>query len=753
MADYSIGGIKIRIGADTKTLTSDLARASKTLQTSARSMKSIGADLSTSISLPLVGIGVAALKTFGDLEALQKGLIAVMGSSTAASKEFEKLREVAKLPGLGLEEAVKGSVALQAAGFSADQAREALLSFGNALATVGKGKAELDLVVLALTQMNNKSSGFGQEIRQLTEQLPQLRGALQAAFGTSESERIANMGYTGRQVVEILTKEFGKLPLVMGGFRNAMENAGDAIKIALAKAGEAINKNLNIEGLINRVAGAITKMIDRFSALDPSVQKIIIGIAAFATAIGPVIYAVGLMQGAFASVIGLVARLVSISALSAGGMVAAFNPVTVAIIGLGAAVGLLILHWDDMTAAYTKMNKESETFRVVIQSLEDTFQGLYVIVESLLDVLGDFLQQFVLLGRAALGEISFADALDQSGKEFEASGRKFGRNFIRVFKEEVDKGLIAGSTQNGERAARYAELRKKPVSNLTPSGAAGKKSNLQQYSELPFDVPLTSSFYRLDTGAANSVAAIDPKPIKFMDTMIEKMDEVQAKMRDTFQQTFETSVDFAARQLEKISEKYSKQAEILAQVGQIANAVFGAIGNIFAGQSQALDEKQKAERAYVEANVKNEDLKAKRLAAIDAKYDNERKKIARKNAIAQKVAGIFTATISMFEGIARTLALGPAGLPLLPYIKALGIANIAAVAAAPLPSLAIGTDRVNRSGLANIHKGEAIVPADVVSGGFSGYGNNRIEVVGRVHGMDIVLSNKNTEDLYSRIYG
>jgi len=39
-----------------------------------------------------------------------------------------------------------------------------------------------------------------------------------------------------------------------------------------------------------------------------------------------------------------------------------------------------------------------------------------------------------------------------------------------------------------------------------------------------------------------------------------------------------------------------------------------------------------------------------------------------------------------------------------------------------VPSLAIGTDRVMSDGLAMIHKGEAIVPADVVGGGFSGQG-------------------------------
>jgi hypothetical protein len=120
----TIGNVFIRIGADTKQLSADLKAAQKQMIAFGRTMKSAGAELSQNLTLPILAVGAGAVKAFGDLEALQKGLIAVMGSASAANVEFEKLKEVAKLPGLGLEEAVKGSVNLQSAGFSADQARE-----------------------------------------------------------------------------------------------------------------------------------------------------------------------------------------------------------------------------------------------------------------------------------------------------------------------------------------------------------------------------------------------------------------------------------------------------------------------------------------------------------------------------------------------------------------------------------------------------------------------------------------------------
>jgi hypothetical protein len=57
-----------------------------------------------------------------------------------------------------------------------------------------------------------------------------------------------------------------------------------------------------------------------------------------------------------------------------------------------------------------------------------------------------------------------------------------------------------------------------------------------------------------------------------------------------------------------------------------------------------------------------------------------------------------------------------------------------------VPSLAIGTDYVKQDGLAMLHKGEAVVPADVAGGGFSRGGGTQI--YGRLSGIDLLLSNQ-----------
>ncbi|SHH68738.1 tape measure domain-containing protein [Chryseobacterium oranimense] len=295
--------LRIEIGADPSQLGSDLNRAQGMLQNFVRQAERIGEignkisdlgqKLTMYVTLPIAGLAAASVKAYGDIEALQKGLEAVMGSAARASGEFAKLREVAKLPGLGLKEAAQGSVALQSAGFSAGKARQALLSFGNALATVGKGANEMNFVILALTQLQNKTTGFGQDLRQLMEQLPQLRGALESAFGTSDSEAIAKTGATGAEVVNKLILEFAKLPKVTGGIKNAFENLKDSIFINLSRIGDAINKNFNISNIIEKVTNAIDKLVSAFEDLSPGMQKAILIITGIIAVIGPLIVLLG----------------------------------------------------------------------------------------------------------------------------------------------------------------------------------------------------------------------------------------------------------------------------------------------------------------------------------------------------------------------------------------------------------------------------------------------------------------------------
>lgn len=188
--------------------------------------------------------GVQAVQVAADFDGLRLGLKAVAGSTEEAEAQFVRLKDVAKLPGLGIEEAVRGSIALQAAGLSAGTAEDALRGFGNALATVGRGKDDLDGVILALGQIASKGSVSAEEINQIAERVPQIRKVMQQAFGTANTEEIQKLGISSTEFIERVVKGLKSLPVVAGGVRNTLENFGDSVKAAMEQIGSSVVKKI-----------------------------------------------------------------------------------------------------------------------------------------------------------------------------------------------------------------------------------------------------------------------------------------------------------------------------------------------------------------------------------------------------------------------------------------------------------------------------------------------------------------------------
>lgn len=728
MASFTIGTVKVRVGADTATLSRDLDKAKRQLQRSASELQSIGTSLTQKISFPIAAFGGISLKVAGDIEALQKGLISVSGTAEAAGKEFEKLREVAKLPGLGLQEAIQGSVALQAAGFSADEARASLLAFGNALATVGKGKNELSLVQLALTQLQNKTTGFGQEIRQLTEQLPQLRGALVNAFGTAESEKIAKLGVTGKEVVQILTQEFAKLPQVAGGLKNSFENAGDAIKLALFKVGEAINRNFNIEGLITKISDKITALADAFGNLSPTAQKTILALAGVAAAIGPVIFVIGKLQAGIAVVTGLFSSMAAGGLLTGSKIILALNPVSATILAVGAAIALTIIYWDDLKAAIADLNATSQTFRDVMGAIKLVLNQVGNVIVLVIDGIKALAKSWLNVIGVFSGDISPIQAFRNIQSEFATVGKNFGQNVITGFKDAaVAENLsrltaITGlQSPSGNRADSFKKLNEQKgkavtTPNIPTKSFAGEAAKVvkekrpdinftelisvseanKQFNQIAQAFEDSDIFQglkrqagdfetKLKTDVLNKLPKIEIKPLLSTENIINGLEETKGLLVD-FTNTVQSSA-----------------------VGAFT-ALGESIGNIFSGQGTVGD-------------------LFNNMLAVIADFGKK---------LGQQIIAVGVAGLALKKVFANPFAAIAAGTALVI------LSTIASNSLKKGPSLAIGTDYVKSDGFAQIHKGEAIVPAKVVEGGFKGNGvsNSNIKIYGTLSGQDIILSNR-----------
>ena len=219
-------------------------------------------------------VGVA-IKTAIDFDSQVRGLAGYSKNAQELEAQLARLKEIAKLPGLGMAEVRQGVLNMEAAGFSAKEAEANLMAFGNALALVGKGKADLEGVSTALTQIASKGVLSAEEINQLAERVPQIRQAMKAAFGTSDTEKIQAMGITGKKAVMMITAEMAKLPKMTTSALTSWENMTDGFQEAMLPLGRGIldlfqSAEAGGGGLLQYITNVAKSIGETFSALAES---------------------------------------------------------------------------------------------------------------------------------------------------------------------------------------------------------------------------------------------------------------------------------------------------------------------------------------------------------------------------------------------------------------------------------------------------------------------------------------------------
>ena len=352
-----------------------LANIERQMRSNGQRLSKIGTDLTLSLSLPLAAFGVSAIQAAGDIESLTLALKSQLGTADAAAKELDNLTKSALKPGIGLEQAVRGSVRLQGIGLSADEARKTIEEMGNAIASTGGGAQELDGVTKQFAQIISKGRLLQEDVSILSENMPAIAGLMQKAFGTTSVEAIRNMGVSGKEFVTQITKMAEGLPRVESGIKNGIGNAIDSLKQSAAKVGFAINEAFDVTGAIESVSSAVLALAQGFSALSPSLKSTVLGFASMLIAIGPLIKAKGALQLASSQLIGTYTYLTGAGSLLGG----ITRTLTTAFIGLGTAakafvvIGLVtaVLALAD---SWGWFNEEATTAQKVQQSVNDAMK-------------------------------------------------------------------------------------------------------------------------------------------------------------------------------------------------------------------------------------------------------------------------------------------------------------------------------------------------------------------------------------------
>ena len=354
----AIGKLLLKLGIDTTNLDKELGKVEKSMTNFGSKMQNVGSTLTQSLTLPIIGLGAASLKSFADMEKLENGLIAIMGSSEDAAVELEKLRKVAENPGLALPEVVKASASLQSVGMNADAARETITQFGNAVARAGGGAEQFDGVVLALSQISAVGKVTQEDLNQIKERLPEFARVMKEEFGVVTAEGIRELGISSEEFIKRSVGALGNLERANGGLANTFDNLKDNVGASLAELGKAINETLNLEAVAAALSAGLQRLVDGFKSLNPETQGFIVKAGLLVAAIGPAIFIIGKLISTFSALIGttrlIMTTVKNLSTVISGAFAKILaNPAILGVTLAIAAVGAIALYVYDNWQAFS----------------------------------------------------------------------------------------------------------------------------------------------------------------------------------------------------------------------------------------------------------------------------------------------------------------------------------------------------------------------------------------------------------------
>jgi len=139
-----------------------------------------------------LAVGVTALAGFvgygakvaGDLESARQGFVALLGSAEKADAVMARIKIEAAATPFELPGLVAGTQALAAITKDGDLAIDTLLDVGKAIATSGKGQAELDRVIINLQQIASTGKLTAMDIRQFQGAIPIFNDIVEASGHT-----------------------------------------------------------------------------------------------------------------------------------------------------------------------------------------------------------------------------------------------------------------------------------------------------------------------------------------------------------------------------------------------------------------------------------------------------------------------------------------------------------------------------------------------------------------------------------------
>jgi hypothetical protein len=333
-------------------------------------MTTAGLTLTKTVTAPILGLGVAAVKMASDMEETMNKVDVSFGDSAQQVKDWAKdsinsmgLAQQSALDtaalfgdmgtGMGLTEQKAANMATSLTQLSAD-----LASFKNVRQDV------------AATALNGIFTGETESLKQLGIVMTEAN-LQEFALEQGISKRVSEMSQAEKvqlrynYVMNATTKAQGDFERTGGGMANQSRKMSEQLKELGVQFGTLLLP------IATKIVTKLNEMLTTWNSLSPTMQKIILTVVGIVAAIGPLLLIVS-------KVIGIISKLKTIFLVVKGVMMAfgasalvPFLPIIAIVGAIIAVIILLVKHWDKVKAVAVAVgNKIKEMFMSIWEKIK-----------------------------------------------------------------------------------------------------------------------------------------------------------------------------------------------------------------------------------------------------------------------------------------------------------------------------------------------------------------------------------------------
>ena len=281
-----LGDLVVRIGADTRDLNKSLGRVQRNMRSMTGNFTRLGESMTRSLTLPIVAIGAAAVKSAADLETLETSFVSLTGGVDQAASMMKQLNEFTAQTPFQIDAVANSARQLIASGTRVSEVNEQLQFLGDIAATSGNSIEEIAAI---FAKVNAKGKVELENLNQLAERGVPIFTALADATGLP-ADKLGAGAVSVQQFNDVL-KGFAE----QGGFaQGAMERLSQT---AAGKLSTAID-NLKIAGAglvetimprLQRALEIVTDFSQRLTKLDPNIRALIVNLGLLTATFGPIL--------------------------------------------------------------------------------------------------------------------------------------------------------------------------------------------------------------------------------------------------------------------------------------------------------------------------------------------------------------------------------------------------------------------------------------------------------------------------------